>query len=472
MSFDPVSYLLGKQAGGGGGGVTVEPLSVSENGTYTAPTGKAYSPVNVNVSAPVVDESKPIRFYDYDGTPLYSYDYAELAELTELPAQPEHEGLTATGWNWTLEEIKAENASVIVGGHYRTTDGVHRFYISIDNNSQRKIALYIRVNGTVKLDWGDGTIENISNSGTLTAYTHEYSQTGEYCIEIDVVSGIFGGPGGNHTILKYAYDPSLISSKSMEVNSANSLLVRIEGGYGADIGYDWNRSFTYARRLRSIAIPDVAWLHGGEYSTDFGSEKQIRFISLPSGTKRFGLGYSGFFFVSLPKSANIIDDSVFGSINCLQSVTLPSGVTSIGNKAFESCQSLTGINIPSGVISIGSNAFSNCQGLTSVSFPSSVASINSGAFNACPSLTNVQIPSSVTSIGNNAFSNCQNVHLYDFTSWTSANLDACTFGTNIFFSILSGTKILFKYKSVAIHAESITNLSSYAAYFAFEEDDT
>ena len=33
-----------------GGGVTVEPLSVTANGTYTAPTGKAYSPVTVNVS--------------------------------------------------------------------------------------------------------------------------------------------------------------------------------------------------------------------------------------------------------------------------------------------------------------------------------------------------------------------------------------------------------------------------------------
>lgn len=31
------------------GDITVEPLSVTENGTYTAPSGKAYSPVNVNV---------------------------------------------------------------------------------------------------------------------------------------------------------------------------------------------------------------------------------------------------------------------------------------------------------------------------------------------------------------------------------------------------------------------------------------
>lgn len=33
-----------------GGSITVEPLSVTTNATYTAPAGKAYSPVTVNVS--------------------------------------------------------------------------------------------------------------------------------------------------------------------------------------------------------------------------------------------------------------------------------------------------------------------------------------------------------------------------------------------------------------------------------------
>lgn len=32
-----------------GGGVTTQPLSVTENGTYTAPSGTAYTPVTVNV---------------------------------------------------------------------------------------------------------------------------------------------------------------------------------------------------------------------------------------------------------------------------------------------------------------------------------------------------------------------------------------------------------------------------------------
>lgn len=40
------------EGGGGGGGVTVEALTVSENGTYTAPSGTAYGGVTVNVPNP------------------------------------------------------------------------------------------------------------------------------------------------------------------------------------------------------------------------------------------------------------------------------------------------------------------------------------------------------------------------------------------------------------------------------------
>lgn len=47
--------LLGQHIGGGSS-VTVEALSATENKTYTAPEGKAYSPVTVNVAA------QPVQF--------------------------------------------------------------------------------------------------------------------------------------------------------------------------------------------------------------------------------------------------------------------------------------------------------------------------------------------------------------------------------------------------------------------------
>lgn len=60
--FDILAYLMGKQAGGGGGDITVESKSISANGTYTAPAGKAYSPVTVSVpnSYAAGDEGKVV----------------------------------------------------------------------------------------------------------------------------------------------------------------------------------------------------------------------------------------------------------------------------------------------------------------------------------------------------------------------------------------------------------------------------
>ena len=54
---------IAKAIGGGGGqSITVEALNVSQNGTTTAPEGKAYSPVNVSVpnSYTQADEGKVV----------------------------------------------------------------------------------------------------------------------------------------------------------------------------------------------------------------------------------------------------------------------------------------------------------------------------------------------------------------------------------------------------------------------------
>ena len=50
MKIDTNALIMAQVLCGGGSSVTVEPLSVTANGEYTAPTGKAYSPVTVNVS--------------------------------------------------------------------------------------------------------------------------------------------------------------------------------------------------------------------------------------------------------------------------------------------------------------------------------------------------------------------------------------------------------------------------------------
>lgn len=73
ITQDAQGYIvLPKDGGGGGGDITVEALSVTQNGTYTAPTGKAYSPVTVNVSGGGGGESE------------YGYIYVQNTTATSV----------------------------------------------------------------------------------------------------------------------------------------------------------------------------------------------------------------------------------------------------------------------------------------------------------------------------------------------------------------------------------------------------
>ena len=72
-----------------GGGVTVEALSVTENGTYTAPTGKAYSPVTVNVSGGGTDdllllEQGQLTTRTSTATSISNYAFYDCSNLTSV----------------------------------------------------------------------------------------------------------------------------------------------------------------------------------------------------------------------------------------------------------------------------------------------------------------------------------------------------------------------------------------------------
>ena len=62
--FDLLLYksVAGDSGGGGGGEISTQSINISANGTYRAPTGKAYTPVNVNVpnSYAASDEGKVV----------------------------------------------------------------------------------------------------------------------------------------------------------------------------------------------------------------------------------------------------------------------------------------------------------------------------------------------------------------------------------------------------------------------------
>ena len=465
-----------------GSNIIVEALSATQNGTYTAPTGTAYSPVTVNVSGGGGgggDMSDPIRFFDYDGTLVASYSSVPAT----LPGVPIHDKLTNGTWNYTLAQVTAQfNAmgTCDVGANYDTVSGATEIDIELPEGRLHPY-LSLAVNGTVTIDWGDNstsTASGTSLTARLSTIYHEYAIAGSYTIKITKTSG---------------------TGYSLYCTSVYTLLNNGRTTSGQ------NR--VYANSIRAVRIGEDCSI--GDYAFDYCS---LESISIPSGITSIGnyafqycyslvsasipstvtsIGSSAFQYcyslvsASIPSSVTSISGGMFSTCGSLVSVSIPSSVTSIGNSAFYGCSSLSSLIIPSAVTSIGTyaltqcyslesvvilgtiaslgdNAFAACQSLKSVNIPNGVTSIGA-AFSNCHSLVSISIPSTVTSIAANAFSNCYGMAEYHFEPTTPPTL-----ANKNSFNNIQGDCIIYVPAASLEAYQTANNWSTYASYMVGE----
>ena len=278
-----------------------------------------------------------ITFYDYDGTIVTSWTLAELATKTELPDYPSHEGLICQGWNWSLADLKTTNRKMNVGAMYITDDGKTRIYIRLEEGRTSPM-LGVCPNGTVTVDWGDGTTpDTLTGTDTETVKwtpNHAYAAPGEYVIKL-TVDGTMGF---------YGEATTSAGSACLRYSSSND-----------------ERNNVYRNSVQKIEI--------GNSVTSIGPRAFIASNSLTS--------------ITIPNSVTSIGYYTFGTCYSLTSITIPNSVTNIGDYAFNSCYSLKSITIPNGVTSIGKSGFRDCNSLTSITIPNSVTSIGEYALSHC-----------------------------------------------------------------------------------------
>ena len=356
---------------------------------------------------------KDVNFYDYDGTLLNSYTVAEAQALTELPELPEREGLICQGWNWTLEDIKAHNRAVDVGATYTTDDGTTRIYIHLEEGRTSPM-LGVCPNGTVTVDWGDGTTpDTLTGTSTSTVKwtpSHEYAEPGDYVIRLTVDGTM--GIDGNLTTNQYSY---ILRHSS-----------------GAD-----TRNIAYQNSLKKIEIGNNVASFGAQA---FGYCYSLESIVIPNSVKSFG-------------------KNAFNTCYSLKAVVIPNGVTSIIDDVFNGCLSLKAVVIPNSVKSFSYQAFNNIKTLASIVIPNSVTSFGNSSFANCTSLTSIVIPNSVKSFGSSVFNKCYGIAYFDFTNCTAVPTLS---SSDSFSNIASDCKI---YVPAALHDEWIaaTNWATYAS---------
>ena len=360
-------------------------------------------------------------FIDYDGTVLYEYTRNEIEKMTELPPFPEHEGLIAQEWNYTLDQIKESDVPVTAGVTYTTDDGWTRIYLTIDNEDCLNVTTAYRhkpqstkAPSISEVDWGDGSetelVELEPRSSTYDNYpvsaSHTYEKKGDYVLRLRPVENVDIAFGCGGTSSSY-YGEKLISDPHNTSSTVTASGVKkVEIGEGVFMLREL--AFEKFYNLASITIPDSV--------TSISESAFCDCYALPSITLPSSVTYiyknvfkqcTSLLNVSLGAGLTSIYDGAFSSCYALSSINIPDGVTSIGDSAFSQCHALSSINIPDSVTSIGVSAFYYCYTLSSVNIPDSVTSIEKSTFYGCRMLSSINIPDSVTSIGESAFSDCR-----------------------------------------------------------------
>lgn len=373
-----------------------------------------------------------ITFYDYDGTIITSWTLEELATKTALPDYPSHEGLTCQGWNWSLADLKTTNRKMNVGAMYITDDGKTRIYIRLEEGRTSPM-LGVCPNGTVTVDWGDGTTPDTltGTDTTVVKWTpnHAYAAPGEYVIKLTVDGTIsFENSQTLCQILKYS------SGTDDRDNVYRNSIQKIEIGSGVQsIG---KSSFSGCGAMTAIVIPSTVSAISSYAFQNCSALNAVVFSN----------------------SLLTVGDYVFRNCFSVKHIALSGALQSVGVSVCEHCESLQEFLMPESLTTIGNYMLRQCYVLRHVSFPSATSIARPGMLNYDYSLTHIKIPSNMALIASYSFAYCHGMAVYDFSNHASVPRLS---NANAFDGIAADCQIRVPASLVATW-KAATNWSTYA----------
>lgn len=402
------------------------------------------------------DPNKPIRFFGPYGDLVYSYTFAEISELTELPPLPEYKGLVGQEWNWSLENILAEESELEIASMYITDDGATRIYVTLDEETlSPKVGFIQEKANSVWIDWGDGNpmeSSDVYGTSNLVSVEHSYEKPGNYVIRLVPDEGakfwLEGSTNGTcilHKIARGSLENMIFSNSIYKVELGRGITSLREGCFCSytiktvtipkEIS-DFGRGFQKCYALEYLAFPkNVDNLTSSAFDGSCSLKRvvfsdtllslaqytfynctQLEHIVLSSKVKVHGaytfVGNKRIEKLDLSKQSTEIGESSFYDCSNLKEVIMKKTLWKIGQSAFRSCDMLQKIELPDTVNQIESYAFGDCPSLRKINLPEGIMTIPSSLFYGCYSLQEIKIPSTVTKIEGYVFNKCYGLQRY------------------------------------------------------------
>ena len=329
-----------------------------------------------------------INFWDYDGTLLYSWTFAELATKTELPPLPSHDGLICQGWNWTLQDIKDAGRELDIGALYITDDGKTRIYVDVDTETWDDFVLnyWQSHHNATTVDWGDGTTPETKYDYSWVEHRHVYAASGSYVITMSVKEGAemnlgSGSPGymliakGETDIGRCAMLTKVEIGERMTVVTEQTFrgCVRFQSvSFPSGVSCDPWRTFEQATQLRAVTVA-----FRSSIKISFYNCSNLRAIATPKGTTQ----ENDYAIAGTAARQINFDMTAANQAQALERVHIKAVNGQVGN--FSSCRSLLEVTIPADATTFVAAAFQGDNELRRVTCLGNIASIPAQVFQRC-----------------------------------------------------------------------------------------